>query len=206
MSQQHSPAEAAEFHDPPPGKEATAPLGRFGRVGADDRRLEAYAECNAVNSMIGTALSSSAGSLATDVVQMLASVQNDLFDLTSGLIDEPGEDGLPPARITDEHIARLDRAVEHYGQDLEPLQGFALPGGTMTAALLYQAQVAVGRAERALWTVVAEHPGDVDRLAPRFLGRVNRLLGILARSANAEFGDTTWRPMASVTVPDDLGQ
>lgn len=180
---------------------ASTTLGRFGQVSNDDKRLIAYAECTAVSTSLGVALAAS-GSLGPDLVAMLSSVQNDLFDLTAGMLegDEATADTEQP-HVTEEHIERLERAIEHYSRELEPMDGHVLPGGTMSAALLYQTQVTVGRAQRAAQGALAEHPDLLTDRPVRYLDRLSSLLIILARAANADLGDTMWRPMVSVRPP-----
>lgn len=179
------------------GDDGTTALGDIGPVGKDDVRLAAYADCGEANAAIGVALAMSA--LPVHVVTALSSIQHDLFDLVNG-IGHPGGPGVSEAHLTEAHIERLEGLCDHYSADLEIVDGYVLPGGTVTSALLYQAWSIVRRAERTTWAAHSAYPDDVSLLPARYLNRLSNLLFVLARAANAEHGDTMWYPMASVSA------
>ena len=179
-------------HDGDRGK---TKLGGHGELSKTDAWVAAYADCDEANAVVSVAIAG--GALPPHVTSMLASVQNDLYDLVADLSmpfdsDEPAE-----ARIQDAHIERLDRAIEHFVQEAPDLSGMVLPGGTLAAALLYQARAAVRRAERSVWHVSEANPGRVNPLTARYLNRLSLLLFVIARGANAEHGDLLWVPEAS---------
>lgn len=176
--------------------DGTAQLGRVGPIGLEDCRLVAYEECESVNAAVGLALSL-AGGLSAQIVAMLSSIQHDLYDLVSDL-GTPTADTERGIQMTEGHIVRLQRANEHYGKDIEPPEGFALPGGTAPAALLSQARVATLRAERACRVASHTYPDTFGQVPARYLAELSYLLTALARAANAEHGDTIWRPQSSV--------
>lgn len=181
--------------------DGSARLGDLGPVGIGDTRLVAYEECESVNASIGVALAL-AGALPNEYVAMLSSVQHDLFDLTTDL-GTPTESTTRDVRVTEGHIVRLQRALEHYASDFPPVDGFVLPGGTATSALLSQARAAALRAERACWNAAQDHPDTFGQLPARYLAQLSLLLSTLARIANAEHGDVQWTPMASVADTDN---
>lgn len=184
------------------GDDGTTTLGVVGKVKNDDIRLAAYQDCGEVNSSIGLVLAL-AGGLDAQATTMLSSVQHDLFDLTADVGSENVQNpNSTTPRITPAHIERLERACEHYASELGPRGGSVLPGGTGTAALLYQATSVTQRAERTAWTASVEHPDTLSSLAHRYLNRLAMLLSIMAREANLEHGDTLWKPMASVQPVD----
>ena len=74
--------------------------------------------------------------------QLLTEIQHDLFDL-GGELSIPGY-----TRIQAEHISRLERVLDHYNADLEPLKEFILPGGSRAGALCHLARTVCRRAER----------------------------------------------------------
>ena len=184
------------------GDDGRTTLGDFGVVAKDDFRLAAYGDCEEANSVIGTAMAL-AGTANVDMVATLASVQHDLFDLASDLMVPVGRRSADTAHITQGHIDRLERAIEHFSADLPRAEGFVLPGGTAASSLIFQARVVVRRAERTIWAAVEKYGDEVNPLAARYLNRLSALLFVLARRRNAEHGDTVWLPMASVTPPQD---
>lgn len=180
--------------------DGSARLGDLGPVRIDDNRLIAYEECESVNASIGVALALG-GTLTTEIVAMLSSIQHDLYDLTTDL-GTPTDAADRPIQITEGHIVRLQRALDHYGTDFPPVDGFVLPGGTAPAALLSQARAAALRAERACWNASHDHPDTFGQLPAHYLAHLSLLLSTLARAANAEHGDVMWQPMVSVAETD----
>ena len=177
------------------GDSGRTTFGRHGEVAKTDARVAAYADCDEANAAVSVAMA--AGGLPIEVTSTLASVQNDLFDLVADL-SVPLDDPEPAAaRIRESHVERLERAVDHFAQQAADLSGFVLPGGTVAAALLYQARGVVRRAERATWVAIDAYPTSVNPLAARYLNRLSSLLFVLARGANAEHGDVMWVPEAS---------
>ena len=169
-------------------------LGDMSRVAKTDPRLVAYADVDETNSALGVAVALGAPSAA--VVELLRSVQNDLFDvgadLSTPIVPDPPH---PPLRVTAAYTERLEAACDEHNEALPTLTSFVLPGGTALAALLHQARVVVRRAERSVWALLAD---DAERTNPetaRYLNRLSDLLFILAREANPD-GDVLWEPGA----------
>lgn len=177
-------------------------FGDIGEVAKHDIRLGAFSDAEEVNAAIGVALSM--GSFDVQATNTLISVQNDLFDLAADL-SAPVNETLdpPPVRITQEHIEWVSEAVRHYSADLSTVDGYVLPGGTLAAALLFQARIAARRAERTIYAAMDQHPEEINPLLGSYLNAVSSLLFVLARTSNDEHGDTMWRPLASVTPPPD---
>lgn len=177
-------------------------FGDVGEVTKHDLRMAALGACEEANVAVGTA--QAFGDFGVEAAATLTSVQNDLFDLAADLgapIDQTSDPD--PVRMTEQHIAWVDAAYEHYSADLAPVDGYVLPGGTVGAALLFQARVAVRRAERAILAAMAEYPKSVNPFAPRYLNAASSLLFVLARTHNLEHGDTMWNPLASITAPPE---
>ena len=121
------------------GDDGTSALGDFSRVSKTDPRLVAYADCDETNCAIGVVLA--LGSLPSELVEVLRTVQNDLFDVGADLctpvIEEPKH---PPLRVTDSYVRRLEAWCDTFNERLQPLNSFILPGGTPGAALLNTAR------------------------------------------------------------------
>lgn len=175
-------------------------FGGHGVCAKYDSRVVAHAECDEANAAVSVAIA--AGGLPTDVSAMLVSVQNDLFDAASDLSTPLDSSGPAEARLVTGHVERLERAIDHFADEADDLSGMVLPGGTLSAALLYQGRGVVRRAERAVWQAVDEHKGVVNPLVGVYLNRLSSLLFVLARNANVEHGDITWIPEVSVRDPE----
>lgn len=185
------------------GDEGTTALGDFSRTSKTDPRLQAYADANEANAVIGVAIAT--GGFEEDVVATLTRVQNDLFDLgadlSTPLLTDPE---YPPLRVKQEWIDELEADCDHYLTRVEKLRSFILPGGSAGSAHLHHATTVVRRAERSAWaareaygTEVADErgAGGVNPLTTTYLNRLSDLLFILARVANLSVGgDVLWQP------------
>ena len=169
-------------------------LGDMSRVAKTDPRLVAYADVDEANSVLGLALA--LGSPSPELVELVRSVQNDLFDvgadLSTPVVPDPQ---YPPLRVTAAYTERLEAACDEHNEALAALTSFILPGGTPLAALLHQARVVTRRAERSVWALLEADGERTNAETARYLNRLSDLLFILAREANPD-GDVLWEPGA----------
>ena len=156
-------------------------------------RVAAFGDVDEANSAIGVALA--LGGLREPVAALLTAVQNDLFDvgadLCTPIVPDPKWATL---RVDDSYVARLEAACDEHNATLSKLDSFVLPGGTPGAALLHVARTVVRRAERSTWLLLEAEPEATNPVAATYLNRLSDLLFILARVANADRGDVTWKP------------
>ena len=163
-----------------------------GRVAKDDPRVEAYGDVDELNAAIGL---SRAIELMPRIDEVLVPIQRDLFSL-GALLATPERERmraqLEKARIDEERIAQLERAIDAGEAELEPLKAFILPGGTPKAAALHVARTVCRRAERRV--VSLSHEIELPGLVVVYLNRLSDLLFVLARVANrrAGAGEVTW--------------
>jgi len=168
-------------------------LGDMSSTSKNDPRLEAYATVDEANAFIGVALAH--GGLDDDVVAVLTTIQNDLFDVGADFCTPVVADPeYPPLRIEQAYVDRLEGWCDHYNEELPALRSFILNGGTLGAAHLHVARTVVRRAERAAWLAYGDFEDTMNILAITYLNRLSDLLFILARHANRERGDVLWVP------------
>ena len=174
------------------GDAGTTRLSNNEQVSKSDPRIAAYADVDECNAAIGVALA--LGGLDDELRAILATVQNDLFDVGADLSNpvEP-EPAYPPLRVTEEYVSRLEGWCDEHNARLAKLDSFILPGGTPGAALLHTARTVARRAERAAWALVKHEPERTSALPAKYLNRLSDLLFILARTANPN-GDVLWVP------------
>ncbi len=167
-------------------------LGNGARVAKHDLRVAAYGTVDESNAAIGLAR------LHTDSLadNMLARIQNDLFDLGADLCRPPAEDGEDQAlRIDPGQVQRLEEEIDALNARLKPLDSFVLPGGTAAAAHLHLARTVVRRAERL--TVELATIETVGETAITYLNRLSDHLFVLSRYVNDQSkGDVLWVPGA----------
>ena len=185
------------------GDDGRTALYGGGRVSKADARVEAYGSVDELNAAIGLAR---AASLPEGVDEVLAHVQSDLFDLGAELaaVGRAAE-ALGETRLTEADVARLERAIDRFDDELPPLRTFVLPGGSEAAARLHVARTVARRAERRL--VQLSEQESVRPLLLQYLNRAGDLLFVLARLVNARVGvaDVPWlgRGHRQASLPDE---
>jgi cob(I)alamin adenosyltransferase len=182
------------------GDDGTTALGDMSRVPKTDARVTAYGDVDEANSTIGVAIAM--GQLEPEVVTLLTTIQNDLFDVGADLCSPIVEDPKwAPMRIDADYLTRLETACDEQNERLSTLDSFVLPGGTPGAALLHVARTSTRRAERAVWRLIGADPDGTNPLTATYLNRLSDLLFILARVANLATGDVKWVPRGSRETP-----
>jgi cob(I)alamin adenosyltransferase len=178
------------------GDRGSTALANGERRPKHDLRIEAYGTVDETNAAIGLARLYAAG---TAIDEVLARIQNDLFDLGADLATPEEESPRhEPLRILDAQVERLEREIDAMNESLSPLRSFVLPGGSAAAAHLHLARTICRRAER-LVVALTEKPDEVvSPAAVKYLNRLSDLLFVASRAAN-EGGakDVLWVPGAN---------
>ena len=177
------------------GDDGTTGLVRGPRRAKSDPRVDAYGTVEEANACIGMARLHTSSMPKIDM--LLARIQNDLFDVGSDLAT-PGSDDpaaeYPTLRIRPVQTEFLEKQIDHYNRDIEPLRSFILPGGSPLAAALHVARTVTRRAERITVELAAAET-DTSAEALRYLNRLSDLLFVLARVANNNGAkDVLWVP------------
>jgi cob(I)alamin adenosyltransferase len=169
------------------GDRGETSLGDGSRVPKLDCRIAAFGAVDELNSHLGLAL---AAGLPDELREVVARVQNELFDLGADLSVPFGiGDRL---RVTEEQIEALERDCDRLNDALPDLTSFVLPGGSEVAARLHVARAVCRRAERE--ALAAAEDLEINRLVLVYLNRLSDLLFILARTANAGGEEPLWKP------------
>ncbi len=165
-------------------------LGDGSRVAKHDVRVAAYGTVDEANAVIGLARLHTDG--AAD--DMLARIQNDLFDLGADLCrPEGGDSKRAPLRMAEAQVARLESEIDTMNAELKPLDSFVLPAGGAAGSWLHLARTVARRAEREMTALAAAEP--VNDLALRYVNRLSDHLFVLARYLNDKgAADVLWIP------------
>jgi cob(I)alamin adenosyltransferase len=168
-------------------------LGDGSRVAKQSLRVEAFGTVDEANAAIGLARLHTDG----EADQMLARIQNDLFDLGADLCTpETGRRAAGALRIVAAQVARLEAEIDAMNEALAPLDSFVLPGGSAAAAHLHLARTVSRRAERLVCALAAAEP--VNPEAVKYLNRLSDHLFVLSRKLNDNGArDVLWRPGAT---------
>jgi len=175
------------------GDKGETALGDGTRLPKHALRISAYGTVDETNAAIGLARLHTEGELD----DMLARIQNDLFDLGADLcVPEDGRRGEGALRIVESQVERLEREIDAMNTVLSPLASFVLPGGTPAAAHLHLARTIARRAERLMVELAAQE--QVGSAALRYVNRLSDHLFVASRYANDRGAkDVLWVPAAN---------
>ena len=162
------------------GDAGTTALFGGGRVPKDSLRVEAYGCVDELNSALGVA---ACPVQQLELLEIIATIQNELFNIGSELASETGKASEAGHMFTDEgtKVAYLEALIDEYDAKVEPLRTFILPGGSSGAARLHFCRTVCRRAERAvvrlardekerlkLWKCRKQAFGAIGRLSPSY--------------------------------------
>ncbi|MHB1423020.1 MAG: cob(I)yrinic acid a,c-diamide adenosyltransferase [Gemmataceae bacterium] len=167
-------------------------LGDGSRVPKDHPRVTAYGSVDELNSILGLLVSQFP---QTPEIDLIRSIQNDLFDVGADLCLPQSADKKPGAhlRVRAEQAERLEQAIDRLNANLTPLTSFILPGGHGAAAWCHLARTVCRRAERDVITLARGETINPQIIV--YLNRLSDLLFVLARVYNNNGrDDILWRP------------
>ena len=175
------------------GDKGETSLGDGTRVAKQSLRVAAFGTVDEANAAIGLARLHTDG----EADEMLARIQNDLFDLGADLCTpEEGRRAAGALRIVAPQVARLEGEIDRMNAALRPLDSFILPGGTPAAAHLHLARTVTRRAERLVCALAAAE--KVNPEAVKYLNRLSDHLFVLGRRVNDNGAkDVLWQPGAT---------
>ena len=171
-------------------------LGDGTRVRKSHPRIVAYGGVDELNAAIGVAVAKS--SVPDEMRQQLLAIQNDLFDVGADLCvpESDSADADSRLRVTEGQVGELEKWIDAYTAELEPLKSFVLPGGTEVAAALHLARAICRRVE--IGVIRLADIESINRHAIIYLNRLSDLLFVMSRSANDQGrGDVLWKPGAN---------
>ena len=169
------------------------------RVNKSDLRVEAYADVDELNSLLG-ALVAFLPSGETTLLGEIQRIQSDLLHIGAWLAVTPGSPASQELQdISREQTKGLEATIDRLEEELPALKDFLLPGGHVSAAWAHVARAVCRRAERHVVRLLAETAEDETSLQLRgvvtYLNRLSDYLFVLARYCNKIQGqpDTIWK-------------
>ncbi len=171
------------------GDEGNTGLQDNYRISKSHPRIISYGTVDEANAALGIVL---ANSLDDDVADILTRIQNDLFVVGADLSNSNLND--VKNRISLDMIDNLERHIDKFESELEPLTSFILPGGVIPAAQLHHARTIVRRAETL--TVKLSETAEINSNCIKYLNRLSDLLFVMGRLANKRKNnkDVVWKP------------
>ena len=158
------------------------------RISKSHPRIIAYGTIDEANAQLGVVL---ANDIDTDIKEVLTKIQNELFvagaDLSNPNLEQQGN------RITSEMIFNLEKIIDDFENNLDPLTNFILPGGDIAASEIHLSRTIVRRAEVCV-TKLAENE-EINPNCLKYLNRLSDLLFVLGRAINKRKGktDVLWK-------------
>jgi len=149
------------------------------RVSKDDVRVEAYGTVDELNSNIGVLLHSTKLE-EKNVIALLRRAQNKLFNIGAYLANDAP--GATLYGLVQDDITALEQAMDQMSEELPPMRGFILPGGSRLSATADRCRTITRRAERRVVTL--SHTSQVDPLVLEYLNRLSDFFFVFARYNN----------------------
>ncbi len=156
-------------------------------VPKEHTRVAAYGEVDEVCALVGV-VRNRTENLQLDT--LLNTVQRDLFSIGAQLADPSGRIATKSAkaRLSNEQVVHLEKAIDQLESELPALKSFILPGGSEVGSLLHLARTVCRRAERSVTALHRVEQADAAILA--YLNRLSDLLFTMARHENNRAGQT----------------
>ena len=172
------------------GDQGTSRLFTGKEVPKNSPYLRAYGSVDELNSLLGVVISFLEDA---ELREILTKLQKELFDVGADLAT-PLNAKKEIKRIKEEAVLRLEKLIDHYQEQLEPLKNFILPGGDEAASFLQVARTVCRRAERETTDLFEEK--KMNPIVFKYLNRVSDLLFVLGRVVNARknISETIWTP------------
>lgn len=169
-------------------KGTTALFGGI-RVSKDDGRVEANGDIDELNAILGVCLSDLHHD---DIRDLLIRIQNDLFAAGAKLANPAKRKQKEKSQFTGDKVVYLEKSIDHFEEELNPMKNFILPGGNPSGARLHLSRTLCRRAERRIVRLMKTEKVDPPILV--YLNRLSDLLFVLARVVNKREGvnDIPW--------------
>lgn len=158
------------------GDQGTTGLGDGSRVNKTHPRIEAIGEVDELNSSLGLLielLKKEENTQLTPVIDFLRNHQHRIFDL-GGELSIPGY-----TLINNDQVKAIESFLDELNNDLEPLENFILPGGSVLISQCHLARSVCRRAERRVLALADAE--TVNPVSLQFLNRFSDCLFVIAR-------------------------
>ncbi len=146
------------------------------RVSKASLRVDSYGDVDELNAVLGIIRSQG---VDEEINTLITKIQNDLFVMGADLAS-PMDIEVP--RVSAESIKNLERAIDQFLEELEPLKEFILPSGNTGGSYLHFARTVSRRAERKVVKLMDDE--EIGENVLIYLNRLSDLLFVMARVEN----------------------
>lgn len=174
------------------GDKGTTSLVGGKRVSKDDVRVEAYGTIDELNASVGLMCHSSKLD-HPGMLQFFRKIQNKLFNIGSYLATDPTDERYNGIEwITEADVKELEAKIDELDDELPPLKGFILPGGSRLSAQCSVCRTIARRAERRIISLAKS--SKVDPVVIKYVNRLSDFLFVFARFNNIhnQFEEIYW--------------
>ena len=158
------------------GDEGITSLVGGERVSKASLRVDSYGDVDELNAVLGIIRSQG---VDDEINSLLITIQNDLFIMGADLASPPD---IEVPRVSSESIMRLEKSIDKFLEELDPLKEFILPSGNAGGSYLHFARTVSRRAERKVAKLMEEEEVGANVLI--YLNRLSDLLFVMARIEN----------------------
>lgn len=141
------------------------------RVAKDALLMHVQGELDELNSILGLL----ATKLPTNNREIVLDIQHVLFDIG-------GEISLAQNMLAAQRVEQIEKMIDAFNAQLEPLKEFILPGGNEEGALCHLARTVCRRVERNMVSLNRERSLNAVSLA--YINRLSDFLFVFARVLN----------------------
>jgi cob(I)alamin adenosyltransferase len=162
------------------------------RIDKSNLRITTYGQIDEINSQVGLCISFLGNKNEyLDIVDTLDSIQNQLFIVGADLANPNIES--KDYRVSTTMTLFIEKSIDTYELDLDPIKYFILPGGSIESSLLHVCRTIVRRTETACVALAKSQVINNEILV--YLNRLSDLLFVLARLANKRqnIQDIAWK-------------
>jgi len=150
------------------------------KIFKSSQRIETYGTVDELNSAVGLAV---AQLKHDDVKQELLKIQNHLHIICAEIAN-PGDDR--PNSLKEDHVKFLEGLFDKYDKEIEPLNKFILPGGTVDGSKVHYLRTVSRRTEREI--VRLSTMSTVNPEILKYINRLSDLFFVVARVLNRRDG------------------
>ncbi len=160
------------------------------RVAKYHIRIESYGTLDELNSWMGLINDNSKNQIYIDLIQ---SIQNQLFIIGSHLASDPDKKGMKLPEISENDIEILEISIDEMDKQLPELTNFVIPGGFAPNSIGHIARCVCRRAERLC--VALNEESSINPLFLAYLNRLSDWLFVYSRFLSHENGskETLWK-------------
>ncbi len=178
------------------GDDGTTALGNGERIAKSSKRVSAYGSVDELNSFIGLARSYIDSDKLVELDKILATIQNDLFDLGADLCIPDRDKNPDSLKIVISYVKNLEKEIDALNGQLEALRSFILPGGTKISSYIHIARTIARRCEREMIELRQIEESEISKEAVQYINRLSDFLFVAARYVNLklDFEDILWVP------------